>query len=116
MKYKIRKLDGRYSYREYFKYCIVFHPRMSPEHKGILWFNDVKQWFERTYGHSAEIRDWDSMRNYHFRFGVHLESDLPNHVNFNWSWTNGYDDLRIYIKGDKELGFFKLANPVDSTH
>jgi hypothetical protein len=114
MKYKIRKLDGRYSYREYFKYCLIFYPRMSPEHKGILWFNDVKLWFKNTYGYSAEIKDWHAMLKYHHKFGSFVEgSELAKHVNFNWSWTNGYEDLRIYVKGDKELGFFKLANPVD---
>jgi hypothetical protein len=87
---------------------------MSPDHHGILWFNDVKQWFENSYGTSAEIRDWDAMRKYHLRFGVHIETPIPKHVNFSWSWTNGYDDLRIYVKGDKELSFFKLANSVDS--
>ena len=115
MKYKIRKLDGRYSYREYFKYCIVFYPRMSPEHKGILWFNDVKLWFKNTYGYSAEIKEWNAMLKYHHKFSSFVEdSKLAQHVNFNWSWTNGYEDLRIYVKSDKELTFFKLANPVDS--
>jgi hypothetical protein len=37
------------------------------------------------------------------------EDSIPEFVNYAWSWTNGYEDLRIYIRGEKELGFFKLA-------
>lgn len=109
MEYKIRKLDGRYTYREYFTYCIVFWPRMGPEHKGILWYNDVKRWFEQTYGPTSEIREWREMLRYHHAFGSYLDNTvLPDHVNFNWSYTNGYEDLRIYVKGKKELELFKL--------
>jgi len=111
MKYKIQKLDGRYAHREYFAYTIVFQPRMRPDHKGILWFNDVKRWFERTYGASSEIREWREMLRYHNAFISYMEKEkLSDHVNFNWSWSNGYEDLRIYVKSDKELSFFKLAH------
>ena len=114
MKYEIRKLDGRYSYRDWFKYCLIFHSGMSPNNKGVLWFNDTKVWFENTYGSSAEIKEWHAMLKYHHTFENFVEgSTLSSHVNFHWSYTNGYNDLRIYIKSEKELGFFKLANPVD---
>lgn len=115
MQYKIRKLDGRYTHREYFEYCLIFLPQMAPNHKGVLWFNDIQQWFTRTYGYTAEIRDWSAMLRYYHSFRNYLDdTDLPDYVNFHWSWTNGYDDLRIYVKGTKELTMFKLANPVDS--
>lgn len=115
MKYKIRKLDGRYSYREYFKYCIVF-PNVQLSYRYVEHFNNALQWFAQTYGPSTEIRMWKDILDHRNRFGAVLlnEEPLPEYVNFNWSWTNGYDDLRIYIKSEKELGFFKLANPVDS--
>ena len=38
---------------------------------------------------------------------------LPAECNPLWSWSNGYEELRIYIKGDKELAFFQLSHPVD---
>jgi hypothetical protein len=111
MQYKIHKLDGRYTHREYFAYTIVFSPQMAPNNKGVLWFNNVLQWFTRTYGHSCEIRMMISMLRYHHSFGGLLDDTaLPEHVNFKWSWTNGYDDLRIYVKSDKELNFFKLSH------
>ena len=116
MQYKIRKLDGRYTHREYFEYCVVFYPQMAPNNKGVLWFNNVLQWFTRTYGHSCEIRDWRSMLRYHHNFASYLDDTvLPDHVNFNWSWTNGYDDLRIYVKSAKELTLFTLAHSVDNS-
>jgi hypothetical protein len=32
----------------------------------------------------------------------------PAYCNPHWSWTNGYDDLRIYVSSSTELVFFKL--------
>ena len=109
MKYKIRKLDGRYSYREYFKYCIVFQPGMLYD-RGVEHFNNTIQWFTQTYGPSTEIRMWKDILDHRNRFGSVLldEEPLPEYVNFNWSWTNGYEDLRIYVKSGKELSIFKL--------
>lgn len=79
--------------------------------RSVLHFNNVIQWFTTTYGPSTEIRMWKDILTHHQRFGAILEQDpLPEYVNFSWSWTNGYEDLRIYVKGDKELSFFKLAN------
>lgn len=110
MKYKIQKLDGRYSHREYFKYYVVFRKTSSFDCDHIINFNNTIQWFTKTYGSSTEIRMWKEILRYHNRFGAMLDSQpLPNYVNFNWSWTNGYEDLRIYVKGDKELALFKLA-------
>ena len=108
MNYKIRKLDGRYSYREYFKYCIVFQNSML-YNKHVEHFNDTIQWFTQTYGASTEIRMWKDILDHHKRFGsIFDQSPLPGYINFNWSWTNGYDDLRIYVKSEKELNFFKI--------
>ena len=110
MKYKIRKLDGRYSYREYFKYCLVF-PNIQLSYRYVEHFNNALQWFAQTYGPSTEIRMWKDILDHRNRFGAVLlnEEPLPKYVNFNWSWSNGYDDLRIYIKSEKELSFFKMS-------
>ena len=110
--YKIKKLDGRYSYTEYFKYYIAFaNIQLSFRH--VEYFNDTMQWFNKTYGPSTEIRMWKEILDHRKRFGASLlleEEPLPEYVNFNWSWSNGYDDLRIYVKNEKILSFFKLAN------
>ena len=116
MKYRIRRLDGRYSYKEFFQYCIIFNNVMAPKYKDIESFNNCLQWFTKTYGPSTEIRQWRNIHRYYYTMGISFLDDtiIPAYVNRNWSWTNGYEDLRIYVKSNKELGFFKLANPVDS--
>ena len=112
MQYIIKKLDGRYSHRKFFKYCVEF----SKSQWGPLQFHTAVKWMNDTYGYTAEIRDWQHILNLHERHRVYnlTTNNTPDVVNYNWSWTNGYDDLRIYIKSDKELGFFKLKWPSNS--
>ena len=117
MKYDIMKLDGRYTYRDLFEYCIKFSNRMAVD-QGPLQFNDALEWFRDTYGWSAEIRDYSKMQKWTQQGTVWMGNlrsptvsileDLPSHCNPHWSWTNGYDDLRIYVRGAAELNFFQL--------
>jgi|688.fasta_scaffold353816_3 hypothetical protein len=129
MKYTIQRLDGRFTYRDWFQYYIGFGTTMS-NNQGPLNFDHCLQWFVQTYGWSAEIRQyseisrWVNMNqtmtrqmirkfgNNHTK-GIPPALDLPNSCNPYWSWTNGYDDLRLYVKSDQELSFFQLANPID---
>ena len=121
MKYDIMKLDGRYTYRDWFAYCIKFSNRMAVD-QGPLKFNNAVRWFFETYGWSAEIRAYSKMQKWTQQATAWLGSrqlqrasgileDLPAHCNPYWSWTNGYDDLRIYVVTEKELAFFQLAHP-----
>jgi len=124
MKYEIIRLDGRYTYRDLFEYCIKFSNRMAVEH-GPLNFNDAVKWFSETYGWSAEARQYDNMINWttasqrvmsqfsSVRLSSGILPELPEHCNPHWSWTNGYDDLRIYVKSQQELTLFTLKYPVD---
>jgi hypothetical protein len=125
MKYNIQKLDGRFSYRQWFGYYIGFSGYMS-RGRGPLEFNNALKWFVDTYGWSAEIRQYCKIHewvntssrismaasNPGLHSGILLNS--PDHCNPLWSWTNVYDDLRIYVATDKELTFFQLANPQDA--
>jgi hypothetical protein len=63
MKYKIVKLDGRWSYRKYFEYAIIFSNRMSVWN-GPLNFTEAQKHFFDTYGWSAEIRQWADIKTY----------------------------------------------------
>lgn len=114
MRYKIVKLDGRWSYRKYFEYAIIFSNRMNTWN-GPLHFAEAQKHFFDTYGWSAEIRQWADIREYtsmiHKYSNPGIEPSQPDAVNTNWSWTNGYDDLRIYVKSQKELTFFQLTFP-----
>jgi len=118
MKYEIIRLDGRFAHRDLFGYAIKFSNRMAIDH-GPLKFNDVLKWFSDTYGWSAEIRDYVKMQkwtiqNTQWMGGLRrlqaqgILEEAPAHCNPHWSWTNGYDDLRIYVKSDAELNFFQL--------
>ena len=128
MKYTIQKLDGRHSYNNVFQYYIGFsggmHNHRTPER-----FNEALEWFTQTYGWSAEVRQWMQIRehydvtnNFAFqlqkKFGNHpalvtKQQGIPAMCNPHWSWTNGLEDLRIYVGSEQELTFFQLAHPVD---
>lgn len=124
MRYEIQKLDGRFTYRDLFGYCIKFSNSMARSH-GPLHFNQVLEWFRDTYGWSAEIRQYDAMLKWvgnsqriinQFSSGRQAQNilgDKPAACNAHWSWTNGYDDLRIYVATDAELNFFQLKWPND---
>jgi hypothetical protein len=116
MRYKIVKLDGRWSYRKHFEYAILFTGRMSSG-EGPLEFTEVQKWFFDTYGWSAEIRQWADIREYFNNVFRYIKSNppmtMPDCVNQYWSWTNGYEDLRIYVKSQQELTLFTLKHPVD---
>lgn len=118
MKYQIHKLDGRYSYNKWFKYYVGFSDRMSNS-QGPAEFNNAMKWFFKTYGWSAEVRQYEEIYSWSVRvvpimavnggWVARTPKNLPVDCNPNWSWTNGYDDLRIYVKDDPELAFFQLA-------
>jgi hypothetical protein len=98
--------------------------------QGPLNFDRCLQWFVQTYGWSAEIRQYSEISRWvsinqtmnrqmirkfgnNHPIGIPPAPDLPDSCNPYWSWTNGYNDLCIYIKSDSELVFFQLANPID---
>ena len=126
MKYTIQRLDGRFTYRDWFQYYIGFSQNMS-NNQGPLNFDHCLQWFIQTYGWSAEIRQYADMHRWvgmnqsmtqqmirkfgnNHPLSISAAPDLPTSCNPYWSWTNGYNDLRIYVKSDQELSFFQLAN------
>lgn len=118
MKYTVQKLDRRFTYCDWFKYYIGFSSAMS-NYQGPLEFTRAQLWCFQTFGWSAEIRQYDKIlkwvdqRNYAPRGITSLapeKIERPEECNVHWSWTNGYDDLRIYLATDKELAFFQLAN------
>ena len=123
MKYEIIRMDGRFTYRDLFEYAIKFSNRMAVD-QGPLQFNDALRWFNETYGWSAEIRDYSKMQKWTVQNTQWMGNlrklqasgileETPDHCNPHWSWTNGYDDLRIYVATDAELNFFTLKHSVD---
>lgn len=116
MRYTVAKLDRRWSYRQYFEHAVIFSNRMT-NWRGPLHFDIVQQYFVGTYGWSAEIRQWVDIRRYianpYMYTGPGAPPKMPACVNPYWSWTNGHEDLRIYVKSSQELTLFTLKYPVD---
>ena len=129
MKYTIQRLDKRYSHADLFQYYIGF-PARQINNRGPECFNEALQWFTRTYGWSAEIKQYADIKSFgtsfnsvaramqrkfngHPLLGVQNPQPIPSFCNELWSWSNLYDDLRIYTATDRELTFFQLAFPVD---
>lgn len=112
MKYSIRKLDNRFSYSSHFAYCVMFKKDMDDE-QGPLNFEKAIDWFRKAYGASANITNWVKIHSYYDRRlqFVPNHDPMPEIVNPNWSWSIDYNELRIYIKTDAELSFFKLTYP-----
>lgn len=126
MNYNVHKLDRRYSHHTRFSHYIGFSNRMNIK-QGPLDFCQAQKWFTETYGWSAEVQiyqniyEWFSIASTVPMMRVpggwvrQEPKDLPEFCNPSWSWTNGYDDLRIYVASEKELAFFQLAHPQEST-
>ena len=118
MIYTINKMDGRFSYRNWFEYCIGFAGNMY----GPVQFNQAVKWFTETYGWSAEVRQYANIHkwsavNRQFSQTVKpildADIDIAEICSPQWSWSNGYNDLRIYLASDQELAFFCLKFPID---
>ena len=122
MKYNIYKLDGRYRYRSWFEYYVGFSQRMS-NGEGPLAYNQALQFLTKAYGWSAEVRQYEEIHSWLVTKVPMMavkggwvkpnSKDLPVECNPHWSWTNCYNDLRIYLATDKELAYFQLAHTVD---
>lgn len=125
MKYKIKTLDGRHSYNDQFDYYVSFGGHMN-NNSGPLHFNRALQWMIQTWGWSAEVRlhrhismhierNATMVRSMFLRVaGIPaLDTELPPECNPRWTWSNQFDDLRIYLKSNAELAWFQLAHPVD---
>lgn len=119
MKYSVHRLDRRFSYHNWFEYYLGF-PSSMTQSSGPMHFNHALQWFVETYGWSAEIRQYADIHrwaNVPVAFSTKFSMprrELPDVCNPHWSWTNGVgEDLRIYVKSDRELAFFQLAHKVD---
>jgi hypothetical protein len=123
MKYSVVNLDKRFSFNQWFQYYLDFPNSMS-DSEGVLNYNRSLQWFIQTYGWSAEVRQYADMHKWATRFIPLMRAkgrvypttsthNLPKECNPQWSWSNGYNNLRIYLATDKELAFFQLSFPVD---
>jgi hypothetical protein len=73
---------------EYFRYIVDIGQ--------VLDFHDARKWMSETYGYSED-----------------LKKDRPD-TNPHWAFAINWRLHKIYLKGDKELSWFKIkwGNPV----
>ena len=107
MKYKVVKLDGRYSHSSDFRYLIKFSKNISADtsvrdyDQAMRWFNDHFGWTQEVETRLAMIRNW-----MHHRTAYSSEDFNPI-----WSYCAKYSNYRIYVLSEKELEWFLLSNP-----
>jgi hypothetical protein len=87
MKYKVTKMDRRHTGNHKFKYYVsVKLTRLSTFGD----FNSYREWCWNTWGPSMELK-WATL------------DDAPT-----WAWMTEFNQLRIYLKSEKELAWFQL--------
>ena len=106
MRYKIIRLDKRYSYRDEFDYMIEFRRSrnygFSSEPSGVLAFDRARRWFNQTFGWSQDVVTRGTM----ITNGAELDE-----INTRWAYSVAYEQYRIYMASDQELQWFVLAHP-----
>lgn len=116
MKYNLHYTDRRHRYHNYF-FCYISFSKHMGQDVGPLNFCKALDWFAEKYGTSSEVRQWKEMRDWVFitkrvnwpPITAEASEDILKYVNPHWSWSNGTEDLRIYICSEKELSFFHLC-------
>lgn len=106
MRYKIVRLDRRYSYRDEFDYMIEFRRSsnyvLRSEPSGVLAFDRARRWFNQTFGWSQDVVTRGAM----ITNGASLDE-----INTRWAYSVAYDQYRLYVASDQELQWFVLAHP-----
>jgi len=106
MNYRIVKLDGRHSWNSLYEYCLEFH--RGGASTGVLDFDRSRKWMNSTWGWSQDVETQSAIKNTLVRTGVTNQEDL----NPAWAYSVQYRNYRIYLRGQAELNWFVLANPV----
>jgi hypothetical protein len=99
-KHKPKKLDKRYNGGHLFKYIVdvgrsvvsesVFYAGQSRILRRKE-FVDIQHWAWQTWGPSCDLTSY-----------AMLEKE------YLWSWDQEHNNLRIFLKSDKELAWFQL--------
>ena len=107
MKYKVTKMDGRFTKHGY-TYIIEFS-KYANVGTGVLDFDRCRRWFNQTFGWSQDVETRDRM----LQNSRHNKAAYqPDDINPVWAYCVKYGDYRIYVDGDKTLSWFLLSHPV----
>ena len=108
MKYKITKMDGRYT-RYGYKYLVEFS-KADQIGTGVLDFDRSRRWFNEHFGWSQDVETRRLMM--HNKRHNH-EAYNDNDINPVWAYAVKYGDYRIYVDEDKTLSWFVLCHPAN---
>jgi hypothetical protein len=106
MKYKITKMDGRYT-RYGYRYLIEFS-KINQVGTGVLDFDRSRRWFNEQFGWSQDVETRAQMKNNRLHNRDAYQDDDINPV---WAYAVKYGDYRIYVDEDKTLSWFVLCHP-----
>jgi hypothetical protein len=97
MIHKAKKLDKRFNGGDRFKYMVDVSVSRASDgmwadriHK-IEEYVNIRIWAWQTWGESCEISSYMTLRK-----------------DYVWSWDSAHDNMRVYLKSDKELAWFQL--------
>lgn len=106
---EIKKTDGRHTGHGHFAFyatvkreyrrpsapsmSTVFQNRLSL----IKEYNDLRKWCVDTWGMSCDRTHY-----------LELVDHDPAYLNTHWCWHTEYNELKIYMKSDKESNWMKL--------
>ena len=110
MKWKITKLDRRHNGYTIMKYMVEIDHRSTPigtsKDDRVQWFKDMRVWLWENYGPGCEL-DYMTIK-------LGTSSDKTESSDFGiptverWAWQTSFGHMRIYLKSDAEMTFFKL--------
>ena len=107
MRYEVTKLDRRHSWYAQFAYMLEFS-KNTWKGTGVLDFDRARRWMNQTWGWSQDVDTRLAL--------CKRMMDPANHsvehedINLHWAYSVQYNDYRIYLVSDKELGWFQLAH------
>jgi hypothetical protein len=107
MKYKITKMDNRYT-RNGYQHLIEFS-KINRVGTGVLDFDRSRRWFNEHFGWSQDVETRARMKE---NQRYHPEQYQDNDINPVWAYAVKYGDYRIYVDEEKTLSWFVLCHPV----
>jgi len=107
MRYKVTKMDNRYSTYGY-RYLLEFS-KNTTFGTGVLDFDRGRRWFNEHFGWSQDVETRAQMKNNRLN---NREAYQDNDINPIWAYAVKYGDYRIYVDSDKTLSWFVLCHPV----
>ena len=108
-RWKVKKLDSRYTGSQHFKYLIDFNTgRCRPDQLQLdnphIELQHARNWFWTNYGPSGEYEYWAICNHVYAN-----NPDLETPVSKLWAWSSTYH-FRIYIKDDTVLSHWVLSH------